>query len=165
MDTQTSFCSQLYILQCVWCRHFSTLPAAVATEFSSILSSSSRRGWPQPVQPRSPYPFAAWERIQTPDHRAHSKHCIWILFLFNDTLHFICIFRYSQLQYLLPVSVFLQVFKGISVDLWIQQPIGNEVNICGMWWLELKGHLDEPSDNQQEPIFLLLKICLRLCWK
>lgn len=34
---------------------------------------------------------------------------------------------------MLPVSMFLQVFKGISVDLWIQPPIGNEMNIFGMW--------------------------------
>lgn len=59
-------------ISCVWCHRFSSLAAAVATEFSSI-SSSSRRGWPQPVQPRSPYPFAAWERIHIQAHRAQFK--------------------------------------------------------------------------------------------
>lgn len=65
--------SILFTTRFVKCHHFISLPAAAATEFSSVLSSSSRRGWPQPVQPRSPYPSAAWERIQIQAHRPQFK--------------------------------------------------------------------------------------------
>lgn len=47
--------------------------AARATEVSSLRSPPSRWGWPQPVQPRSRYPFTAWERIQTRAHRDQFK--------------------------------------------------------------------------------------------
>lgn len=68
-----------------WCHHVSSqllAPAAPnpqhstasgATKISSLKSPPSRRDWPQPVQPRSPYQSTAWERIRAGAHRDQLK--------------------------------------------------------------------------------------------
>lgn len=76
---------------------YSVLASITAARETKLAPLLSRQGWPQLVQPRSPYPFPVWERIPTQAHRdpfiaLHIKTS----FLCSDTLHLICIFTYSE---------------------------------------------------------------------
>lgn len=55
------------------------------------------RCWPQPVQPGVALPvYRRGSGYSYGLTETHSKPCIWNLFLCSDTLHFICIFTYSE---------------------------------------------------------------------
>lgn len=72
---------------------------------SALGSPPSRRGWPQRVQPRvTLLVYRVGADTDIGSQRLRSKSCIWNLFLWSDTLHFMCIFTYSD-----PGSHFLSV--------------------------------------------------------
>lgn len=48
---------------------YCVLTSITAAKETKLAPLPSRRGWPQLVHPRSPYPFPVWERIPTQAHR------------------------------------------------------------------------------------------------